>query len=71
MGYVIVMGFCFGCKRAISYNPHKVPSITVEGRREAICQQCAEIVQENQVEAGLPVQDIAVDAYAAIREDEL
>ena len=38
----LAMSACVGCKRPFSYNPHRVPSVTVNGTREPICQQCVE-----------------------------
>jgi len=39
-GYVFIYGFCIGCGRPFSYNPNYVPSLRVDGRREAICASC-------------------------------
>lgn len=71
MGYAFVMGTCFGCYRRISYNPNKVPSIWVDGERQAICRNCASIVQRNQRRDGLKVTLIHPQAYEPVRESEL
>ena len=71
MGYAIVTGNCFACHEFISYNPHRVPSIWVEGVRQAICRVCAGIVQDNQRRSGKAVTEIHPEAYQPIHESEL
>ena len=71
MGYAIVTGKCFGCQEFISYNPHRVPSIRVNGVRQALCRDCVKIVQGNQERAGEPITEIHPQAYEPIHESEL
>mgnify|MGYP003139994136 CR=1 FL=1 len=71
MGYVNLMSTCPGCKTMFASNPHKVPSIQIDGKREAICRDCAAIVQDNQRRDGLPVQEIHPEAYEPLNENEL
>ena len=71
MGYAIVTGSCIGCQKLFGYNPHKVPSIPIGGVGQAICRNCAGIVQENQRRDGLPVTEIHPEAYEPIHESEL
>lgn len=40
MGFVTVIGQCVACKTPITFNPLKVPSILVQGKREPLCQGC-------------------------------
>ena len=40
MAYVVVSSPCVNCGRIFSYNPHRVPSIVVDGEREPVCRQC-------------------------------
>jgi|TARA_Y100000310_G_scaffold298871_1_gene333211 thiamine phosphate synthase YjbQ (UPF0047 family) len=53
------------------YNPHKVPSVRVEGERVAVCQPCIITANRLRVEQGLEPFQIAEDAYEAIHESEL
>ena len=71
MGYAIVTGTCFGCQTFFGYNPHRVPSIRIDGVRQAICRNCAGIVQENQRRDNLPVTELHPEAYEPIHESEL
>jgi hypothetical protein len=71
MGYAIVMSPCFGCGRPFAYNPHRVPSVTVNGRREPICQHCLTIVNPRRRANGLPEIVPLPDAYEPIDEHEL
>jgi len=41
MGYALRTGFfCIGCRRSFSFNPVRVPSVTINGQREPICRDC-------------------------------
>ena len=71
MGYAIVTGSCIGCQKLFGYNPHRVPSIRIDGVRQAICRSCAGIVQDNQRRDGLDVTEIHPEAYEPIHESEL
>jgi len=53
MGYMLVMSACVGCKRVFSYHPHRVPSLTVNGTREPICQACVDRVNPKRIANGL------------------
>jgi len=71
-GYVIMHGLCAACRQPIQYNPHKVPSITVDGSREAICESCFRKWNEiHRVSKGLPPILLQEGAYKAIPENEL
>ncbi len=71
MGYAIVTGTCFGCQTFFGYNPHRVPSIRIDGERQAICRDCAGIVQGNQRRSGTAVTEIHPEAYEPVHESEL
>lgn len=67
MGYAIVMGFCIACKSPVSFNPHKVPSIRVNGVKEPLCRSCAErwsVIHKTPV----PFLD---EAYEPVAEEDL
>ena len=65
MAYMMVMGPCFCCKQPMSYNPNTVPSIPIDGVRQAICRACIEQANPKRIENGLPPVVIASDAYEA------
>ena len=71
MGYAIVTSACFGCGNIFSYNPHKVPSIRVEGDRKPLCRVCVETANPIRVENGLDPINILPGAYDPIDEHEL
>lgn len=69
MGYAIVMGFCINCKNPIQFNPHRVPSIRVNGVREPLCESCAHRWCE--IHKVDPEQVIFSDSYSPVEESEL
>lgn len=71
MGYAFAMSECIGCGRVFSYNPVRVPSITVNGRREPICLSCVHRANPQRRKNGLPEIIPAPDAYEAVDEHEL
>jgi hypothetical protein len=42
MGYMYVIGNCFGCGNRFTFNADKVPSIPINGVREPVCANCVE-----------------------------
>jgi len=40
MAWMFVQGSCVACNAFISFNPNRVPSISVDGRREPLCELC-------------------------------
>ena len=71
MGYALAWSPCIGCKRVFGYNPLRVPSITIKGEREPICQACVTRVNPMRKANGLPPIVPAPDAYEAVEESEL
>lgn len=71
MGYVTAMSPCIACKNVFSYNPHKVPSIRINGVREPICRECIPRINRLRAQAGTDPIVPAPDAYEAISEYEL
>jgi hypothetical protein len=71
MGYAVVIGPCFGCARPFSYNPRLVPSLTVDGVREPICQLCVDRANPKRIARGLPPIVPLPGAYEPIEETEL
>ena len=71
MGLVAVWSACGGCGRVFSYNPHRVPSVRVDGVRVPICRDCIEAANPVRVERGLEPFQVHPDAYEPIPEGEL
>lgn len=53
MGFMFVIGNCFGCGTRFSFNADKVPSIPINGKREPICETCVERANPQRVANGL------------------
>jgi hypothetical protein len=68
MGYAVMLGFCAACRRPISFNPHKVPSLRINGVKEPICESCANRWNELHPEAARPIM---AGAYEVMAEEEL
>lgn len=60
---MMAMSPCASCKRIISYNPNKVPSVRVNGEREPVCRSCIERANPERVKRGLPPINILPGAY--------
>lgn len=71
MAYVTCMAPCIGCKRLFSFNPNLVPSITIEGVREPICQSCVDIANPKRIANGLAPIVPLPGAYEAADEAEV
>ena len=69
MGYAFVHSACYGCGRLIIYNPHRVPSIRVEGKREPLCRDCVDKVNKGRIKNGLEPKPVHPDAYSPIGTD--
>ena len=70
-GYVFVFGPCIGCRRPFGYNPHWVPSLTVDGQREPICRDCVALANPRRKANGLPEIAPHPEAYEPLPEAEL
>jgi hypothetical protein len=53
MGFMTVIGECFGCGIVFSFNADHVPSIPINGVREPICQACVDRANPQRVANGL------------------
>jgi hypothetical protein len=71
MGYALAMGHCIHCQVPFAFNPIRVPSIRVNGKREPVCEACAKRINEFRASHGLDTWDIAPDAYEGVAEEEL
>lgn len=63
MGYAIMFGTCAACHKPIGFNPHKVPSLMVDGKREPICETCANRWNELHPENARPILKGAYDHF--------
>jgi hypothetical protein len=70
-GYVFVLGHCISCRQPFTFNPHRVPSLVVNGVREPVCRACIEAANPRRKANGLAEIEIQPDAYEAIPEEEL
>jgi hypothetical protein len=71
MGFALCHGHCIGCGQLFSFNPVRVPSITIKGTREPVCRNCVERVNPVRIKNGLPPIVPLPDAYDACDESEL
>lgn len=71
MGYALALGACCACTELMSFNPHKVPSVKINGVREPVCQRCVEEVNTRRRRLGLEEWAILPGAYEAMNEEEL
>lgn len=63
MGYAMMIGVCAACKQPVSFNPHKVPSLRINGVKREICRNCAERWNELHPENARPILDGAYDYF--------
>jgi hypothetical protein len=71
MGWVLGTSPCIGCGQIFSYNPMRVPSVTINGDRKPICQACVVRVNPRRIANGLPPIEPLPDAYEGCHESEL
>lgn len=71
MGYVFFTSPCARCGRLFSYNPVRVPSVTIDGRREPVCQGCVDDVNPRRIANGLAPIEPLPGAYEPADESEV
>lgn len=71
MGYALGFGPCAGCGRPFSFNPVRVPSVTIAGSREPICAWCVERANPLRIANGLDPIVPLPGAYEACDESEI
>lgn len=70
--YAYMMAPCCLCNQAFSFNPHKVPSLMVQGRREPVCLPCHTSGNAQRKAAGVPIwPEPLPGAYEAFPAEEL
>lgn len=71
-GFVWCIGNCVACGVPIQYNPNRVPSITVNGSRQALCKSCfARWNQIHRTSKGLEPVPLDPQAYEPAPESDL
>jgi hypothetical protein len=63
MAWMMVYGCCLCCGRTFSFNPSRVPSLTVNGTREPVCRSCMDRGNAKRTAMGLPAHPIDPEAY--------
>ena len=64
-GFMMCVGACVACKVTITFNPNRVPSITVNGQREPVCRNCfARWNEIHRISKGLEPLLIHPDAFS-------
>lgn len=71
MSYAICIGTCIGCRQLFGFNPHRVPSVLVEGVREPVCAECVARVNPLRRARGLAEIVPAADAYEPVEASAL
>lgn len=72
MGYAFLVCNCAGCGRMITCNPAKVPSVRVNGEKQAICQTCFNRWNQiHRISKGLEPVPLHPEAYQSCDENEL
>ena len=72
MGYAFLTTNCAACGALVTCNPVKVPSITVNGSKQAICKGCFNRWNElHRTSKGLPPVALDPEAYTYCHESEL
>lgn len=69
--FALVYGGCVGCGQTFAFNPHRVPSVMVNGTREPVCSHCMGLVNRQRVRQGLTPHSILPGAYDPIPISEL
>lgn len=69
--WVSAFGPCVGCGAMFSFNPHRVPSLPVQGVRKPICRGCIDEASRRRVEQGMQPHPVFPDAYSPLPASEL
>jgi hypothetical protein len=63
MGWMFVMGPCYGCGVIFCFNADLVPSLWVKGQREPVCAECVARANPTRVANGLDPIAVLDGAY--------
>lgn len=62
-GYILAFGNCWACQNTFAFDPDRVPSIVVDGKREPLCRHCVKRANKIRKAAGAPLIVVLPDAY--------
>ena len=72
MAYATVFSPCINCNQVFGFNPHRVPSIPVNGVREPVCRECIDTENARREANDLELlPEPHANAYEPIHESEL
>ena len=71
MGYALVFGHCCNCSQFMGFNPIRVPSVRINGKREPVCRTCVETLNAKRKLVGAEPWPIPPDAYEPVDENEI
>jgi hypothetical protein len=69
--YALAWSPCVQCGTLMSYHPHKVPSVRINGVRQPLCETCVKRANPLRRERGLEEIPIQPGAYDPCPESEL
>jgi hypothetical protein len=70
MAFLTCTSPCYSCKQLFTYNPYRVPSLTVEGTRQPFCQSCIDRANPKRIANGLEPIVPMPGAYEPYDESE-
>ena len=71
MGYMFATAECINCSGLFMFNPERVPSVVVNGRREPICRACVDYINPLREARGLLRIHVLPGAYETCNESDL
>ena len=71
MGYVLMYAPCCICGKIFGCNPHRVPSVRIDGIRQGICEDCIHRINPLREAKGLEPAIVHADAYEPVDEMEM
>lgn len=71
MGYAVVVGTCCNCHGFMQFNPIRVPSVRIDGKREPVCKTCIEELNAKRKLVGAEPWPVHPDAYEPVDENEI
>jgi hypothetical protein len=71
MAFVLMHAACARCHAPFAFNPLRVPSVLIKGRREPLCRPCVEWANAERARRGMPTWPIYPDSYEPVDEQEV
>lgn len=71
MGVYYCVGCCVVCRKNFMFNPHRVPSIRIDGVRREVCRDCFDVANAKRKKLGVEPHKILAGAYEPAEEGEL